>query len=488
MELRRGAVIAGRYRVDQKIGSGGMGEVWSGQHVTIGVRVALKTLLPAAALDRQLVARFRREAQLLGRMRSDRVARVVDFIEDRAFGLVLVMDFVEGDPLGSVLQTRRLGVEEAIDLGVDLAGALCDLHRADVVHRDLKPDNIILEPVHGSRRRAVIVDLGVSRLLAGTTGEDSVTSITQVDMAVGTLPYMAPEQLLSSSTVTGAADVYAVGAILYRAVAGEAVFGDGDDVLAAQHKIAGEAPPLPLPRFDRVAKGLAAVVARALKRLPGDRFENAEELQRELVLLQDLARAMSFDLEAATEEALPASLVLSVDAPAEQTRRMSRPPVVAEGDDDFDDEATQLSPASLRLIRGLRDAPRTPAPAAPPVSEPPATSMARTLSSPHGSSRPTRPTVLSPVLDTAAAPNPPAGGPKARLSATLRDDGELPGGLLALPDVDESLTLDEPTAPPRTITLRVAVLGLIAALAVGTALGFEAHRLVERQPASSAPR
>src|ERR1700748_2809158 len=99
MELTPGALIAGRYRVARKVGAGGMGEVWAGEHVNIGVRVALKTLLPAAACDPQLVARFRREGYLLGGRRSGRVARVVDFIEDRRFGLVLVMDFVEGEPL-----------------------------------------------------------------------------------------------------------------------------------------------------------------------------------------------------------------------------------------------------------------------------------------------------------------------------------------------------------------------------------------------------
>src|SRR5580704_10196850 len=100
MELYPGAVIAGRYRVDRKIGSGGMGEVWAGENVAIGVRVALKTLLPAAAVDRQIVARFRREAHLLGRLRSERVARVVDFIEDPEVGLLLVMDYVDGEGLG----------------------------------------------------------------------------------------------------------------------------------------------------------------------------------------------------------------------------------------------------------------------------------------------------------------------------------------------------------------------------------------------------
>jgi serine/threonine-protein kinase len=449
MELHPGAVIASRYRADRKIGAGGMGEVWAGEHVSIGVRVALKTLLPAAALDRQIVARFRREAQLLGRLRSDRVARVVDFVEDPGFGLVLVMDFVEGELLGAVLGARRLGIEEALDLGVDIVTALCDLHRAKVVHRDLKPDNIILEPLAGGRRRAVIVDLGVGRLDAEQPTDEPLTSITHADTAVGTLPYMAPEQLLSSSTVTASADLYAVGAILYRAVSGEQVFG-GDDNLAIRRKIAGEAPPLVLARIDRVAKGLSAVVAKALRRRPEQRFDSAEAMLEELSVLQDLSRAMSFDLEAATEEALPPSLVLmatpeepptapmaSSPAPdmggqpatlgtlpvpqpdesaCELTRPMSRPPV-EEGD--IFDEATQTSPASQAL--------------------------------PRAESAPSAPVEAPPV--------PPAAPPS----------------LAAPPTVDE-------LPRPRTILLRTALIGLVAALAAGTLAGYEAHHLMSPSP------
>lgn len=484
MELYPGAVVAGRYRFDRKIGSGGMGEVWAGEHVGIGKRVALKTLLPGAAFDRQLVARFRREAQLLGRLRSERVARVVDFVEDRQVGLLLVMDLIEGEPLGEVLLSRRMGVEEAVDLGVDLASALCDLHLARVVHRDLKPDNVILEPLAGGRRRAVIVDLGVGRLDADLGGEDAVTSITMVDMAVGTLPYMAPEQLLSSSTATASADVYALGAILYRAVSGEQVFGDADDAVAARRKLSGEAPPLPIGRVDRVARGFTAVVAKALRRKPEDRFESAEQILRELAMLQDLYRATSIDLEGTTEEALPISafgVVTSLPgpstdecpppvvtapptapspgglspaaqsvalpaAPADEptgglTRRMPRPPL--DDDDSFDDEATQIAPASQALPRA--------APAdggSPPVgsggalaSQPPASGIADplTVSSPSLA----RPTVVSPTSPTLKAPT----------------------------------TIDEPPRG-RTVALRTAVLGLIVALLAGTALGFEAHRLV----------
>jgi serine/threonine-protein kinase len=488
MELYPGAVIAGRYRIDRKIGSGGMGEVWAGENVAIGVRVALKTLLPAAAKNLQIVARFRREAQLLGRLRSERVARVLDFIDDREAGLCLVMDYVDGEVLGEVLLSRRLGIEEAVDVGLDIVSALCDLHRVRVVHRDLKPDNIILEPIVGGRRRAVIVDLGVGRVEASDpTGEDSVTSITHVDTAVGTLPYMAPEQLLSSSTATASADVYAVGAILFRAVSGEQVFVDADDGIAARLKLFGEAPPLTLARVDRVARGFASVVARALRRQPDQRFASAEEMRSELQALQDLARATALDLDANTEEALPISSfgILpslsgpptdvappllptpsaaprttpspaqpeeapkpSLDGPTgEPTRLMSR--VSRPFGDLFQDDTTQSSAASP-ASQGL------------PRVDPPASSEAasdpRTMSSP----RLTRPTVLSPELGPATAP--------------------VADTLVVPPTVDVAPTVDAPP-PARTVPLRTAVLGLVAALAVGTAIGFEAHRLLSQGPA-----
>src|SRR3954462_6110790 len=163
MDLTPGAVIAGRYRVDRKVGAGGMGEVWAAEHRAVGSRVAIKTLLAAAAQNHEIVARFKREALILGKIRSDHVARVVDFVTDDVYGPVLVMEFVEGDPLSRVLQQRTLSVEETIELGVDIASALCDLHHAHIVHRDLKPGNLILQTQKSGRFRAIVVDFGVSR-------------------------------------------------------------------------------------------------------------------------------------------------------------------------------------------------------------------------------------------------------------------------------------------------------------------------------------
>jgi eukaryotic-like serine/threonine-protein kinase len=305
VDLRPGAVIAGRYRVDRKVGSGGMGEVWSGDHLAIGSRVALKTMLPAAAVNHEVVARFKREAFLLGKIRSDYVARVVDFVADDNFGLVLVMEFIEGVSLARILTERLLTIEETVEVGCDLASALCDLHRAHIVHRDLKPGNVILSPLADGRRRAVVVDFGVSRLMsAGAEDEETITGITRADMAVGTIEYMSPEQILNSRSVTLASDIYAVGAILFRAVAGHHVFGDvhGESELA-QYKLTQEAPPLPIPIHDRVGAGLRDAVARTLRRRPSERFTTAEQMVEAFAPLRDLVRLAALDLDSTTQDA-----------------------------------------------------------------------------------------------------------------------------------------------------------------------------------------
>ena len=300
MDLTPGAVIAGRYRVDHKVGAGGMGEVWAGEHRLVGSRVAIKTLLAAAALNHEVVARFKREAYILGKIRSDHVARVVDFVADDVYGLVLVMELVEGQPLNRVLQEKMLTVEETIELGCDIASALCDLHHAHIVHRDLKPGNIILQPQQGDRNRAVVVDFGVSRLMSGSEPDedDEVTGITRADMAVGTIEYMAPEQILNSRAVTSVSDIYATGAILFRAVAGRHTFGNiASDAELAQKKLMTEAQPLTLERKDKLSEGLIRVVTKALRRKPVDRYQSAEELLKDLVPLRDLARVVNAQLD-----------------------------------------------------------------------------------------------------------------------------------------------------------------------------------------------
>jgi serine/threonine-protein kinase len=167
-----------------------------------------------------------------------------------------------------------------------------------VVHRDLKPGNIILERRPVGRRRAVIVDFGLGRLMTSSAHEAS--GITRADMAVGTLEYMSPEQLLNSRSVTGAADIYALGAMLYRAVCGTHIFGDVANVELAQTKVARDPPPLVTGRDDPVAIGFEAVIARAIKRRPADRYARAEEMLADLDALRRTEGGFSVEDEPTT--------------------------------------------------------------------------------------------------------------------------------------------------------------------------------------------
>jgi len=298
-ELARGDVLAGTYRLGRKLGTGGMGEVWSAEHVTLRTQVAVKVLHAHAIAAPGIVARFEREARLLGRLHSNHLPTAIDFLTDERCGPVLVTELVEGESLATVL-TRPLSVEKAIDLGIDLATGVAELHRASVVHRDLKPSNVILRPIAPGRTRAVIIDLGVSRLVEQSS-DGEAPDTTGSDVVVGTVAYMAPEQIVGCGEVTAVADLYALGALLFRAVAGRHVFGPGLDKLElVRAKLTRKAPSLPTRRRDPIAHGFAAVLARALERHPSRRYPSADALRADLLKLGDLASSRAARASAAT--------------------------------------------------------------------------------------------------------------------------------------------------------------------------------------------
>src|SRR5262249_39582402 len=176
------------YRLECRLGEGGMCEVWLASDTRQGRTVALKLLLPAARAHPEIVARFRREAELLARIDSSHVPSFYEFAKDERYGYVLVEEFIRGESLAGVIETRRLSVQEGLSLGLELARALVELHRAGVVHRDLKPGNILLAPKDAASHRVVLIDLGVSRLSVRTEGENTegLTEITRPERALGT--------------------------------------------------------------------------------------------------------------------------------------------------------------------------------------------------------------------------------------------------------------------------------------------------------------
>ena len=280
-------MIGQRYRVERELGVGGMGAVWAGVSLVDGSQVALKTLLEASKQNRELVTRFKREADFLARLESPYISKVIDFLSVPDYGLVLVMELVEGESLRRVLLRETLTVEQAIDVGRDVLRGIAALSRAQIIHRDLKPGNLITQKSGDHYTRTVIVDFGMSRF-AGLDGDgDEITALTRVDIAVGTMEYMSPEQILNSRSVTTAADIYALGAMLYRAVAGVHVFGDLEDVDLARHKLITDPPPLSTGRTDAVAREFERIVTRMIQRKPDHRYQSAEEALDALAALTD---------------------------------------------------------------------------------------------------------------------------------------------------------------------------------------------------------
>jgi serine/threonine-protein kinase len=264
----------GPYTLERMLGVGAFGVVWLARRPEWDHPVAIKVLHPTAAESAESVERFRREAYVLAQMKSDHIAQMYELLEERPWGLALVMEFIEGELLSEFLKRSRMSVEEALVLGADVLRGLVELHAHGVIHRDLKPENVMMRP-HGKKWRAVIFDFNLSRLKGGTGPGAKSSSLTAMGSAIGTVPFMAPEQLLDARRVSEKADVYSAGAILFRAVSGHCPF---EGPQSFREKLVMEAPPVPTDRADPIAVGFERIVARALKRKPTERYEDANQM------------------------------------------------------------------------------------------------------------------------------------------------------------------------------------------------------------------
>lgn len=288
MSLEVGARV-GDYTIERELGAGAFGTVFAARHVENGGLVAIKVLKSKSG---DQVSRFKREAASLRRIQSDYVGRFIDFIVDPNEGMLIVMEYIEGELLAEVLRDTNLSIDEAIELGVHLAQGMADMHAVGVIHRDIKPSNIMIRPLDSGMQRAVIFDLGLSRFNPAIAApEDASTAdVTQTAsrVAIGTPGYMAPEQILDARQATEQSDIYALGVVLYRAVSGQLPFM-GSDGEIARKKLLEEAPPLKLGRNDPVAKRLEGLINRCIKRRPEDRFSAAHDFVSELLTLRAFA-------------------------------------------------------------------------------------------------------------------------------------------------------------------------------------------------------
>jgi serine/threonine-protein kinase len=253
--------------LDERIATGGMGDVWRGTDVVLGRVVAVKVLRPAMLADPEFSARFYGEARMMAAFRHPGVVEVYDYASatdstDNSQCAYLVMAYVEGEALSTRLkEAGQLGVAETMSIVAQAADALHAAHQNGTVHRDVKPGNLIVKP-NGT---VILVDFGVARSAA-------VTSVTGLNSIVGTALYMAPEQV-AKGNVTPGTDIYALGAVAYHCISGRPPF-EGDNALqvALRHL---EDDPEPLP--DEVPAPVRQLISRAMAKKPYERFASAAE-------------------------------------------------------------------------------------------------------------------------------------------------------------------------------------------------------------------
>ncbi len=286
-----GEVLAGRYRMARFIARGGMGEVYEVEDLELKERVALKTVRWDVARDAMTVERFRREIQLARKVTHPNVCRIFDVSYHRDEGapettIFLTMELLLGETLSQRL--RRAGPmkpEEALPIASQIAEALDAAHQAGVVHRDLKPGNVVLVEGRGSAPtravRAVVTDFGLARLETGAeAAAGQALTLTGAAGVVGTPAYLAPEQV-EGGEITAAADVFAFGIVLYEMVTGTVPFL-GDNALSTAVKRLREAPIPPRVHAPGLDPRWEKAILRCLERDPSARFASAPEVIRAL--------------------------------------------------------------------------------------------------------------------------------------------------------------------------------------------------------------
>lgn len=303
-----GRLLSGRYRLLEPIGRGGMGTVYLGEHVHLRKRVAVKILLPAAARDPQMVGRFEREAIAGAHVSHPHVVVATDFGKEPDGFHFLVLEYVSGVTLADVLGDGPLEVPQALGVARQLARGLNAVHEKGIIHRDVKPKNVILSDVDGS---AKLVDFGFAKVqvdrLSMVDPEEAFAAehrdLTLVGTVFGTVAYMAPEIVNGMDQLDARADLYALGITLYEMLSGVAPFEGANN--AELFQAIATAPPPPIEERSPglgVPFAVEALVRKLLEKDPDHRFQTAMEL---LEALDELAERVAQGLEDAPLPPLP---------------------------------------------------------------------------------------------------------------------------------------------------------------------------------------
>jgi serine/threonine-protein kinase len=311
--LEPGELIDGKYRVRRLLGKGGMGAVFEGFHTLVERRVAIKVLHADVAASPDGAARFAREVRAAGRIGNDHILEIYDVGSLPDGARYMVSEFLDGETLSSRLNREgRLSPSIAAGFALQLLTGLAAAHQAGIVHRDLKPDNIFLLREKSGRRDFVkIIDFGISKFQAD---DGTPLLMTATGAVLGTPYYLSPEQARGLRDIDGRSDLYAVGVILYQAVAGRLPI-QAESFNELLFKIALETPPSLAEIVRGIDPNFSALTQKAMARERAERFQSAEELRAALVAWLDEPASLAVPAVSALPQiAPPAARVSDVAA------------------------------------------------------------------------------------------------------------------------------------------------------------------------------
>ena len=310
------AILGGRYELGEVLGSGGMAEVHLGRDVRLGREVAIKILRPDLARDPIFQSRFRREAQSAAALNHPAIVAVYDTGEDITAGATIpyiVMEYVEGQTLREIVHTGgRLAPQRALEITAAVCDALQYSHTAGIVHRDIKPGNVMLTRAG----QVKVMDFGIARAVAAATA-----TMTQTAAVIGTAQYLSPEQARGES-VDARSDIYSTGCLLYELLTGQPPFvGDSPVAVAYQHVREDPQPPSRL--VADVPPDIDAIVLKSLAKNPANRYQSAAEMRADINRALAGRPVQATPLLDARTEMLPAAGPTAF-LPAAETRRRNR--------------------------------------------------------------------------------------------------------------------------------------------------------------------
>lgn len=350
--LEAGTVLARKYELLRPAGFGGMAQLWVAKNRATGAEVCIKILVPQKS-DDESVERFRREAYAAARLSHRAIIRIFDLVELGASGdvtngkpaaLGIVMELLHGETLGDFLMKRgKLPLEEAIDIAVPLVSALAHAHRAGVVHRDLKPDNIFLSTDPDEHVIPKVLDFGVSKM----TSADG-KALTVDGVMLGTPSFMSPEQAKGGRDLDARSDVFSAGILIYMMLAGKNPF-ESESFHSIVSAIVHRDPPRP----SGVPDAIWDVIEKALAKDPNERFADATELG--IALRRASGRTSTTDSGPQSAASLPTSMRKLVPALGGDSH-VSVPPVSGGEADvrDADEEAPPRSATPAARRRAMR--------------------------------------------------------------------------------------------------------------------------------------